>query len=87
MAYVYILEGLKSGKFYIGSTENLTQRLRHHKKGSTPTTKRFGGTRLVLKQNYMLLKDARAVERKLKKLKRKSYIRKIIQDGYIKLVP
>lgn len=41
----------------------------------------------VLVQGYSALEFARKVERKLKKLKRKDYIEKMIQVGYIKVRP
>ena len=85
MAYVYILKSLRDGRYYIGSTENIEQRLRHHMEGYTPSTKRFGDIELIFKQYYKFLKDARIIERKLKKLKRKDYLDKIIKDGYIKI--
>ena len=86
MAFVYILK-FPSGKFYIGSTENLNKRIKHHKGGHTPSTKRLGGGEVVLIQEYAELKEARAIESKLKKLKRHDYIAKMVRDGYIKIVP
>ncbi len=87
MAFVYILQSKRDGRFYTGSTIDLEKRLRHHKGGSTPTTKRFGELYLVFSQEYQKLTDARKVERKLKLLKRKDYIEKIIKDGFIKIRP
>lgn len=86
MAWVYILH-TKTGKYYIGSTDNLEARLRHHIRGHTPSTKRLKVVSLALVQEYADLKTARAVELKLKKLKRKDYVEKMIEDGYIRLVP
>ncbi|USN94874.1 MAG: GIY-YIG nuclease family protein [Candidatus Nomurabacteria bacterium] len=86
MAWVYILK-TKSGKFYIGSTINLEQRLKHHKGGNTPSTYRLKFDSLLLSQEYDTLKDARSVESKLKKLKRKDYLQKIVEDGFIKIKP
>ena len=86
MAWVYILK-TKSGKFYVGSTSDLSRRLAQHVSGHTPTTKRLPIKGLVLKQEYKTLKDARAIEAKIKKLKRKDYIEKMVKDGYIKLTP
>lgn len=85
MPYVYILKSSLDSRFYIGSTNNLVERLKHHKSGGTPTTKRFGEIELVFSQKYESLKDARTVERKLKRLKRRDYIEKIIKDGFIKM--
>ena len=87
MAYVYILKSLRNGRFYIGSTINLEKRLKHHFGGFTPSTKRFGKMELVLSQEYSTLSEARKIENKIKKLKRKDYIEKMIKDKIIKLHP
>jgi len=87
MAWVYILKSLRDKRFYIGSTTDLKQRLKHHQGGGTPSTKRFGDFRLVLSQEYSTLKEARFIERKLKKLKRHDYIEKMVRDGEIKMHP
>ena len=84
MAYLYILNSDKN-KFYIGSTTNLENRLRHHKGGFTPSTKRLGKMHLVFYQKYSTLKEARFIEKRLKQLKRRDYIEKIIHDGIIKM--
>jgi len=84
MSWVYILEN-EDGKYYIGSTTNLDNRLKHHQGGHTPSTKRLGRLKFVFSQEYKLLKSARIIERKLKKLKRKDYIKKIIEQGTIKM--
>ena len=76
MAWVYILQSLCDKRFYIGSTSNLEQRLNHHFGNSTPSTKRFGGLKLVL---------SRVIEKKLKNLRRHDYIEKMVSDGYIKM--
>ena len=86
MPCVYILQ-FPDGKFYIGSTIDLSRRTKQHVSGHTPSTKRLGEGRLVLRQDYQTLKDARSVEYKLKKLKRRDYIAKIVQDGYIRIKP
>ena len=82
--FVYILKDEK-GKLYIGSTDNLDKRMRQHKAGHTQTTRRMKNAVLVFSQKYPTLEQARKIERKLKKLKRKDYIEKIIKDGYIKI--
>lgn len=86
MAWVYILK-TGVGKYYIGSTNNIPVRLRHHFGGHTPSTKNLKVTSLALAQKYDNIKDARLVELRLKKLKRKDYIEKMLQDGYIKIKP
>ena len=82
---VYILQSLRDGRFYIGSTADLEKRTKHHFGGFTPSTKRFGQIKFVFSQEYKTLKEARIIEKKLKNLKRKDYIRKIISDGKINM--
>ncbi len=84
MPYVYILQNNK-GKYYIGSTTNIEKRIKHHKKGYSPSTSKMGHVELVLKLKYNTLSEARIVEMKLKKLKRHDYIKKIVEDGYIRM--
>ena len=86
MAWVYILKN-SSDQYYIGSTINLDERIKHHKGGHTPSTKRLGANELIFSQEYSTLKQARYVEDRLKKLKRRDYLDKIVVDGYIKITP
>jgi putative endonuclease len=86
MPFIYILKS-ELGKYYIGSTTNLPQRLRHHQGGYTPSTKRLGAVNLVFSQEYSTINEARKVEKRLKDLKRKDYVEKIIKDGFIKYKP
>lgn len=86
MPFVYILK-TSSGKYYIGSTDNLEERIKHHRGGFTPSTKRLGNIELIFNQEYSSLDDARSIERKLKKFKRKDFIEKILRDGVIKIKP
>lgn len=84
--YVYILEDSEQ-KFYIGSTDNVERRLKQHNSGHTQTTRRMGILNLVFSQEFDTLREARKVEFRLKRLKRKDYIKRIVDDGYIKIRP
>ncbi len=86
MPFVYILK-TESGKYYIGSTTDVERRLKQHQNGHTHSTKRLGEVSLIFSQEYPTLNDARYVELKLKKLKRRDYIEKIIREGKIKIMP
>jgi len=85
MPWVYILFSKKSNKYYVGSTTDINNRVRHHQGGYTPSTKRLGSVSLIFRQEYPTLNEARKVEKRLKKLKRRDYLEKIIKDGCIKM--
>jgi putative endonuclease len=85
MAWVYILKSVKDGHFYVGSTTDIDRRLRQHRRGHTQTTRIMGDVDLVFSQQFSSLEEARKLERKIKKLKRKDYIAKIVADGFIKM--
>jgi putative endonuclease len=85
--YVYILKTSSNNRFYIGSTDDLDRRFKQHNSGHTHSTKRMGELNLVFSQIFDTLEEARKVELKLKRLKRKDYIEKIIKDGCIKMLP
>ncbi len=82
--FVYILRD-DFGKYYIGSTENVDVRYKKHLSGSVYTTRRMKNPRIALRQEYSTIEEAKKVEWKLKKLKRKDYIEKIVKDGMIKI--
>ena len=86
MPFLYILQNEK-GKYYIGSTTDLTRRIKQHLSGHTYSTKRLGNLKLVFSQEYKELKDARYIELRLKKLKRRDFIDRIVKDGFIKIKP
>jgi len=85
MAYVYILKSLKNGKFYIGSTLNIEERVKKHNNGYVYYTKRNLPFELVFKQEYPSLAIARKIEYRLKRFKRRDFIEKIIQEGRIRI--
>ena len=86
MAWVYILESERDGRFYVGSTLDLNRRISQHQHGHTQTTAGMGVIKLVFSQEFKTLEEARAIEKRLKRLKRKDYLQKIVAEGYIRIV-
>ena len=84
MPFVYILKG-RNSRFYIGSTNNLERKIREHQLGKSKYTSENLPVELVFKQEYNNLSNARKIEYKLKRLKRRDIIEKIIKEGKIKL--
>jgi predicted GIY-YIG superfamily endonuclease len=69
MAWVYILRG-SSGRHYLGSAVDLDVRFAQHLRGHTATTKRLGERlEIVAKKEVATLKEARRIERELKRKK------------------
>ena len=83
MAYVYILESQKDKRFYIGSTESLEKRLFRHNQGYEKSTKPYRPYIVVFKQKCLNIEEARFLELKIKKWKRRDFILKIISSGVV----
>jgi len=67
VAWVYILRG-SSGRYYIGSTSDLSRRLEQHRNGHTYSTRRLGMLlELAAAREVASLAEARKLERELKR--------------------
>jgi putative endonuclease len=87
MGIVYILQSLVNQRYYIGSTNDLTRRLREHEEGKTKSIRFIRPCKLVFSQEYATLIEARKIEYKLKKLKSRVIIERIIGNKVIHLGP
>ena len=66
MAFVYILQGT-SGRYYIGSSQDVLGRLKRHNSGMVYSTKRLGlPLALVVSKEFETISKAREIEAKLK---------------------
>lgn len=79
MCYVYILES-ESGRYYVGSTNNLQRRLKQHRQGLTRTTKVLKTYTLVYSESLDDISDARSREKQIKSYKSKKYIEYLINN-------
>lgn len=76
--YVYILSSKRYGTLYIGVTRDLTRRIHQHRTGADPGfTQRYNVKRPVHFEEYDLLADAIAREKRLKAWQRDWKIRLI----------
>ena len=66
MHYIYILKSIKTGKIYIGYTQDLRRRLIEHNEGENYTTARMLPIELVYFEAFKSKEDARNRERQLK---------------------
>jgi putative endonuclease len=82
MYNVYILYSPKIDRFYIGSAENMSNRLSHHNCGATPSTKSGAPEwKIVYLEPAPSKAEARKREFQIKKMKSRKYLVKLIQ-GY-----
>ena len=70
MFFLYILKSQRSGRHYIGITEDPEQRLAKHNKGDVRSTKAFRPWGLVYREEFLNKSDARRREIFLKKTAR-----------------
>ena len=79
--FVYILQSTSTGKFYIGSTKNLEERILRHNKGYTPSTRFRGPWKIVYEESYPDRSLACKRELQIKKWKSKKAIKELINRG------
>ena len=81
MFFVYILESQKTGKFYIGQTNNLELRLKRHNLGRVLSTKSGIPWRLLFQNEYSTRKEALDIERQLKGIKKRNLVIKFARKN------
>ncbi|HLD17460.1 MAG TPA: GIY-YIG nuclease family protein [Patescibacteria group bacterium] len=78
MYVVYILQSQTSGRFYIGHTKDLVQRLKDHNRGSTKSTKGRGPWKVVYKEQWFTKQEAWSREHKIKSYKGGEAFKKLL---------
>lgn len=81
MFYTYILESEKDKSYYIGSTSNLTNRLKEHNFGNTHYTKLKRPWVLLYSEEFPTRSQAMIREKRLKRIKNRIVLEKIISKG------
>jgi len=77
--WVYILQGEKTGRHYIGSTEDVEERVRRHNRGANRSTKSGVPWVLVYKEEFSTKKDAYRKEMKIKSYKGGEAFKKLLK--------
>ena len=80
MHFVYILQSLSNGRFYIGSTNNIIRRFYEHCSGNTKSTRHKGPWVMPYYEIYETKQEATKRERELKRKKSAISIRKLIEQ-------
>ena len=80
--FVYILQSLKTGAYYTGSTQNITERLERHNQGRSKATKYKRPWKIVHSEEYNSRADAVKREYEIKSKKSKDYILKLLKESH-----
>jgi putative endonuclease len=87
MPAAYILKSQSTGKFYIGSALDLTERLAEHHRGHSPYTRNRGPWLLAYSEHYATLSEARQRERQIKSWKSHNAVQELIDAAVGLSVP
>ena len=83
MAYIYILQSETTGRFYVGSTNDLDRRLSEHARNHTPSTRQRGPWKLVYREEFATLAQARQRESEIKRWNSARLIREMIAHSSV----
>ncbi len=77
--YVYVLQSIKDGEFYVGYSHNIQGRVEEHNKGKVPSTRLRLPMKLVYWEGCINQQDATQREKYLKTAWGKRYIKNRIK--------
>ena len=77
MFYAYILESIKSKKYYIGYTNDLNKRLKLHNQGNVRSTKKDRPWRIFHSGKFIKIADAIKHERQWKSWKSRNALERL----------
>lgn len=80
MFYTYIIQSEKSGRYYIGHTSDLDQRLANHNDGRVKSTSKRGPWRVRYFEEYETKIQANQRELEIKKKKSRKYLEFLIHN-------
>jgi len=81
MYYVYILQSPKTHRYYIGSTENLENRLEEHNSGETKSIRNGIPWKIVHTKEFQTRSEAVKKEKQIKARGAKRYLDSINKSG------
>ena len=81
--HIYILQSEKTGKYYVGSTNNVTERFEQHNKGRVHSTKSGKPWRMIYSEKFDTLSEARKRELQIKNWKSRSAIERLMHGPFV----
>lgn len=80
MFSVYVLRNTKSGRHYIGSTNDLIRRIAEHNRGQTKSTNVKGTWEIIYIEDYNTALEAKRREKLIKSYKGGNGFKKLVAD-------
>ena len=81
MFYVYLIESLKNGRYYIGQTDDIDKRIKRHNQGRNISTKAYIPWKLKWWKEFETRSAAVKVETKIKRIKKRIEIEKYLREN------
>ena len=78
MFFLYILQSTSSGRYYVGQSENVQERLSYHNAGYSKALKNRGPWQLIYTEPYATRAAAVRRERQIKSWKDRSLIASLV---------
>jgi putative endonuclease len=83
MYFLYILQSIKTGTYYVGATNEIERRLiEHNSESGIRYTKNGKPWKLMYTEMYPSLSEARSREKQVKSWKKRSKIEALINNRY-----
>jgi len=79
--FVYILRSLQDGTYYVGSTQNLEERIERHNQGRSKFTKVKRPWKLVYREEFADRSSAMKRESEIKRHKRIAFIENLVRTS------
>jgi putative endonuclease len=79
MPYAYILQSESTGRYYVGSTNDLERRVSEHLRSHSLATRGRGPWKVVYKEEFPSLLEARRRELQIKRWKSAKLISELIE--------
>ena len=80
--FVYVLQSIPTGRFYIGQTDRLISRFDQHMAGKVRSTKAYRPWRMLYVETYATRTGAIKREHELKRKKSALSIMRVVEKGY-----
>ena len=81
MFFVYILESISTGKYYIGQTNNLENRLKSHNQDHNKYTSGYKPWKIIFNKKFLTRQEAMVIEKEIKSLKNRELVIKFVNNN------